>query len=260
MRAPLFDSHCHLDFPSLLDELPSVIARAREAGVTRITTIGAGRGPGTAGGALAIARQYPGFIWATVGIHPHDARHATHEAREDVESLAADPLVVAIGETGLDYHYDLSPREEQQDSFRWAIALARSVKKPLVIHTREAAQDTLAVLREERASDVGGIIHCFSEDAPFALAALELGFVSSFSGIVTFPKATAVHDAARALPLDAILIETDAPFLAPPPHRGKRNEPAFVTHVADAIARLRGTDPDSLRSATFTNASRLYHL
>lgn len=225
-----------------------------------MTTIGAGRGLESATAALDIAREHPGTIVATVGIHPHDARLADADSLATISRLATDPLVVAIGETGLDYHYDRSPRERQRDAFRLTIALAREVRKPLVIHTRAAVDDTLAILRDEHARDVGGIIHCFSEDAAFARAALDLGFVSSFSGIATFPKADGVHDAVKALPLDAILIETDAPFLAPVPHRGKTNEPSFVGHVADAVAQLRGEPVDVVREATFRNACRVYDI
>jgi TatD DNase family protein len=260
MDAPLFDSHCHLDFPTLVEDRARILDAAREAGVRRITTVGAGRGLESAPSAIALAEEQPSWISATVGLHPHDARLFDAEAAAMLERLAEHPSVVAIGETGLDYHYDNSPREQQREAFRWTVALARRVRKPLVIHTREAPEDTLAILREESASEVGGIIHCFSEDAPFATASLDIGFVSSFSGIATFKKATGVHDAVRALPSDAILVETDAPFLAPIPHRGKRNEPAYVAHTADAVARLRGEDPAETRRTTWANACRVFGL
>lgn len=258
--APLFDSHCHLDFPSLADDLDGVLERAAAAGVSRIATIGAGRALDSAPAAIALARRHPGRIVASVGLHPHDARLADDDTFDRLEAWARDPAVVAVGETGLDFHYDNSPRDIQQDVFRRTIALARTVGKPLIIHTREAPRETLAILAEECAQDVGGIIHCLSEDAGFARAALELGFVSSFSGIVTFPNARRVHEAARALPDDAILVETDAPFLAPQPVRGRRNEPAYVAHVAAAIADLRGVSEQAVRRLAWDNACRVYRL
>ena len=207
---------------------------------------------------IALAHAHPDTIVATVGLHPHDARVATDALLEALERLALDPSVVAVGEVGLDFHYDHSPRDVQREIFRRFVAVARRVKKPLTIHTREAPAETLAILREEGARDVGGIIHCFSEDADFAREALDLGFVASFSGIVTFKSAQAVREAARVQPLDALLVETDAPYLAPVPHRGKRNEPSFVVHTADAIAALRGIDADAVRAATTRNACRLF--
>lgn len=254
----LFDTHCHLDDPRLMEELDAVLARAEEAGVHRITTIGCAHDVESVTGALMIAHQHPGRISATVGVHPHDARHLTNEICDAIREAAEDASVVAIGETGLDFHYSHSPHATQQTAFRAQVAIARELKKPLVIHTRAAPSQTLQILREERAKDVGGIIHCFSEDAAFAAAALDLGFVSSFSGIVTFPKAVAVQDAARRQPADALLVETDAPYLAPVPKRGKRNEPAYVAHTAAKVAELRGEDPETLAQTTYQNALRVF--
>jgi TatD DNase family protein len=254
----LFDTHCHLDDPRLHDELDAVLDRAKEAGVRRITTIGCAHDVASVGSAIAIARAHPEWISATVGVHPHDAKHLDDALCDAIRGAGSDPSVVAIGETGLDFHYDHSPREAQIDAFRKQVALAKELEKPLVIHTRSAPAETLQVLRDENARDVGGIIHCFSEDAPFAAAALDLGFISSFSGIVTFKKAVAVQEAARKQPLDALLIETDAPYLAPMPKRGKRNEPAYVEHTARCIAELRGEDPEALGEATYQNAVRLF--
>jgi TatD DNase family protein len=177
-----------------------------------------------------------------------------------IRQAGTDPSVVAIGETGLDFHYGHSPHPAQEEAFRRQIAVAKELGKPLVIHTRSAPKQTLQILREERAKDVGGIIHCFSEDAPFASAALDLGFVSSFSGIVTFKQAVAVQEAALKQPADALLVETDAPYLAPIPKRGKRNEPAYVTHTAARIAELRGVDPEALARTTYENALRIFRL
>jgi TatD DNase family protein len=256
----LFDSHCHLDFESFTPEIEAVLDRARAVGVTRLVTIGSGRDLRSAAAAVDLAKRHAPFVHATVAVHPHDAKVLDDDAFTTLSELARDPLVVAIGETGLDYHYDHSPRDVQQIVFRRFIALAREVKKPIVIHTRNAPVDTLAILREEKANDVGGIIHCFSEDVPFARAALDLGFVASFSGIVTFKKATAIREAAARQPLDAILIETDAPYLAPVPYRGKPNEPSYIAHTAACIAELRSTDPRSVREATYENACRVFGL
>ena len=256
----LFDTHCHLDDPRLHDELDAVLERATEAGVRRITTIGCASDTTSVMSAVEVARQHPDRISATVGVHPHDAKHLDDALCDAIRDAGQDASVVAIGETGLDFHYDHSPHDAQQDAFRRQVAIARELRKPLVIHTRSAPKQTLQILREEGASDVGGIIHCFSEDAPFAAAALDLGFVSSFSGIVTFKKAIAVQEAARKQPLDALLLETDAPYLAPIPRRGKRNEPAYVAYTAAHIAELRGEDPEALAEATYENALRIFRI
>ncbi len=259
---PLFDTHCHLDHGRLCDDLDDVLARAHEAGVWRMATIGCARELASVESALNIARAHADWIVTTIGVHPHDAAAVAAEPGlfEAVERIAREPEVVAIGEMGLDYYYDHSPRQEQQEVFRRQIALARQVRKPIVVHTRDAAEDTLRILREERAAEVGGIIHCFSETPAFAAAALDLGFVSSFSGIVTFKKAEAIQAAAKAQPADALLVETDAPYLAPIPKRGRRNEPSFVAHTADFVAALRGDDPDELRWTTTLNACRVFRL
>lgn len=254
----LFDTHCHLDDPRLFGELDAVLERAEQAGVRRITSIGCASDVSSVRSAIDIARQYPDRISATVGVHPHDARHLDDALCDAIRDAGTDPSVVAIGETGLDFHYDHSPHPAQEEAFRRQIAIAKELKKPLVIHTRSAPKDTLRILREEQAKEVGGIIHCFSEDAPFAAAALDLGFVSSFSGIVTFKKAVAVQEAALRQPLDALLVETDAPYLAPIPRRGKRNEPAYVAHTAARIAELRGEDPAALAETTYENALRIF--
>ena len=256
----LFDTHCHLDDKRFVDDFEGVLARARAAGVTRIATIGCCNSVETVPRALNVARAHADWVVATSGVHPHDAAHWSPELAQAIVEVAADPLIVAIGEAGLDYHYDNSPRVAQQQAFRDQIALAKQVKKPLVVHTRSAPEDTLAILREEQARDVGGIIHCFSETPDFARAALDMGFVSSFSGIVTFKNAVDVREAARLQPRDALLIETDAPYLAPIPFRGRRNEPAYVAHTADCIAALRGIDPAEVRERSFENALRVFGL
>ncbi len=251
----LIDTHCHLDDATYEGGIEGALSRARAAGVSRFVAIGVGETTEAARHAVALAESLPD-VFAAVSFHPHDASRADEPARAEIARLAASPRVVAIGEMGLDYHYDQSPREVQREAFRHFIALARAVKKPIVVHTRDAAEDTLAILREERASEVGGIIHCFSEDVPFARAALDLGFDLSFSGIVTFKKAEAIQAAARFAPADRILVETDAPYLAPVPLRGKRCEPAYVVHTARFVAGLRGVSPDELAAQTSANAVR----
>ena len=255
----LIDTHCHLDSAKFEGEVDAIVQRAVAAGVERLVTIGCARGLDNVDSALEVARTYPDTCRATVGVHPHDASALDSEVVERLEALATDPLVVAVGETGLDFYYDHSPRDVQREAFRRQVALARTARKPLIIHTRDAAEDTLTILDEEDARDVGGIIHCFSEDASFAKRALDLGFVSSFSGLVTFQKkAEAIRDAAAKQPGDALLVETDAPYLAPVPHRGQRNEPSFVTHTAREVARLRGVEEERLREETTANAFRLF--
>ena len=264
MTAPLFDTHCHLDDPRFAKDFDAVLARAREAGLWKVATIGCVRSLDTVRRAFDVADAHRDFMVTTIGVHPHDAATLTSPDGDaiwtELSKLANDPLVVAIGEMGLDYYYDHSPREEQREVFRRQIALARQTKKPIVVHSRDAREDTLTILREENARDVGGILHCFSEDAAFAKAALDMGFVASFSGIVTFKTAEAIQEAAKLQPADAILVETDAPYLAPLPHRGRRNEPSYVAHTADFVAKLRGDDPDELRARTTANACRVFGL
>lgn len=261
----LFDTHCHLDDPRLGAELPDVLARAEAAGVRAIATVGCARSLDTVRSALDVVNAREGSagaieLFATVGVHPHDASAYDDAVEAAIAEAAADPRVVALGEVGLDYHYDRSPREAQAGAFRRQIALAKRLKKPLVVHTRAAADDTLEILREEGAREVGGIIHCFSEGPEFARAALDLGFVASFSGIVTFKSAESVRQAAKAQPLDALLVETDAPYLAPVPHRGRRNEPAFVAHTARCVADLRAMSYEALLEAAWDNSRRVFGL
>jgi TatD DNase family protein len=251
----LVDTHCHLD-PSYFPEgAAAVMARARLAGVTGFVTIGVGRDLEPARRAATLAASCPD-VWATVGVHPHDAASLDEAGFDELSTLARRDRVVAVGEIGLDYHYMRSPREQQQAVFRRFVALARSVRKPVVVHTREAPADTLAILEEESARDVGGIIHCFSEDRPFAERALALGFDLSFSGIVTFKTAAAVQEVAAWAPGDRILVETDSPYLAPVPFRGKKCEPAHVVYTARHVAKLRGEDFEALAARTTANARR----
>lgn len=254
----LIDTHCHLD-PGHAGEGPGpILERARAAGVGGVICIGVGGLP-QAEFAAALAQERSDVV-ATVGVHPHDAADHGDELARKLRPLFDQPRVVAVGEVGLDYHYDHSPRPQQREVFAHYIALARELRLPLVIHTRSAPGETLELLRSERAADVGGVIHCFSEDRAFAEVALELGFYVSFSGIVTFKKATSIQEVAAWAPLDRILLETDSPYLAPVPHRGKVNEPAFVTHTARFVAELRGMDVDELAQVTTENARRLFRL
>lgn len=250
----LVDSHCHLDFPELAENLPQVIERMAAAGVGAALCAGVTleRFPAV----LAIARKYPN-IFAAVGVHP-DTQEGLEADLETLVRLADDPKVVAIGETGLDYYRLEGDLEWQRKRFRVHIAAARICRKPLIIHTRAARDDTLKIIREERAGEAGGVFHCFTEDSETAWTAIDLGFHVSFSGIVTFKNAADLKAIAAELPLDRILIETDAPYLAPVPHRGRLNEPAYVSHVAAEIARLRGIPVEALAAATTANFRRLF--
>jgi TatD DNase family protein len=251
----LVDTHCHLD-PHYWPEGPeAVMDRARAVGVGGFVAIGVGETLEPARNVVALAARVPD-VWATVGLHPHDARMWSDEVHAELDTLARAPRVVAIGEIGLDYHYDHSPRTAQIEVFRRMIGLAKERRLPIVVHTREAASDTLRVLEEEGARDVGGIIHCFSEDLAFAERAFAMDFDVSFSGIVTFKNAAAIHEVAAKAPLERVLVETDSPYLAPIPHRGKRCEPAYVVETARRVASLRGIDFDALAHATTENARR----
>jgi TatD DNase family protein len=254
----IVDTHCHLDPHYFPDGPDAVMARARAAGVVGFVVVGVGRDLAPARAAVALAEAHPERVAATVGVHPHDATMLDDFVHAELASMAARPEVVAVGEIGLDYHYDHSPREVQRGVFARLIALARGVKKPIVVHTREAAEDTLEILAAEGARDVGGVIHCFSEDRPFAERALDLGFYVSFSGIVTFKNTRAVQEVAAWAPLDRILVETDSPYLAPVPMRGKPCEPAYIAYTAARVAELRGMDAAALADATTSNAERRF--
>lgn len=253
----LIDSHCHLDGKAFDADRDAAIERARAAGIDVMVAIGTGEGPPDLEAAVRLADAYP-FFYATVGVHPHDAAKATDETWPHLAELGRRPKVVAIGEIGLDYHYDFSPRDVQRQVFVRQLELARELDLPIVIHTREAWDDTFAVLREHwSGATPGGIMHCFSGGPKEAELSLELGFHLSFSGIVTYPKSTDVQEAAKLTPLDRILVETDAPYLAPVPFRGKRNEPAHVVHTARYVAALRGLSFEEVAAATTANWRRL---
>ncbi len=252
----LVDSHCHLDFPDFADELDAVVARGREAGVAAVLTICTH--VSRFARVLAVAERFPDVV-CTVGIHPHEAAHEREVDEDELARLARHPKVVGLGETGLDYHYQHSPREDQERSFRVHVRAARATGLPLVVHARAADADIARVLAEEHTrGPFTGVLHCFSAGRQLAETALELGFYISFSGVVTFKKADALREIAREVPLDRVLVETDAPYLAPVPKRGRRNEPAFVRHTAAELARVRGMDEDRLAKATTENFFRLF--
>jgi len=248
------DSHCHLDFPELASELPSLLDAMRENEVTHALCISVELAAWPA--VVAIAHAHDN-LYATVGVHP-DYHDTEDPSVDDLVAKAATPKVVAIGETGLDYYRLEGDLEWQRERFRRHIRAARATGKPLVIHTRAAADDTLAIMREEGAAEAGGVMHCFTETWDVAKGALDLGFHISFSGIVTFKNALELKDVARRVPLDRMLIETDSPYLAPVPHRGKRNQPAFVRFVGEEIARLRAVDVATIAEHTSNNFFRLF--
>lgn len=253
----LVDSHCHLDFPDFREERDQIVERARKAGVGLMLTICTHVSKFEQVHGVAMA--YPD-VYCTVGIHPHHAKEEwEHSGTAGLVELTRRPKVVGIGETGLDYFYDTSPREQQQESFRRHIRACIETDLPIIVHTRDAEEDTIRILREEGAGTrLKGLLHCFSSSRQLAEQAVEFGFHISFSGIVTFKKSEELRDVARIVPLDRLLVETDAPFLAPVPMRGKRNEPAFTVHTAGAIADAKGLTYEQVAAATTANFLRLF--
>jgi TatD DNase family protein len=253
----LVDSHCHLDGEAFDADRAAVIVRARAAGVESMVAIGSGDGPPDLEAGIRLADAYP-FIYATIGVHPHDAAKAAAETWTGLAALSAHPKVVAVGEIGLDYHYNFSPPETQREVFVRQLELAREAALPIVIHTREAWEDTVRLIGERYAgAERGGIFHCFSGGPREAEEALALGFHISYSGIITFPNGEAVREALRLTPLDRILIESDSPYLAPVPYRGKRNEPAYVVETAKKAAEVKGLSVDEIAATTTENWKRL---
>jgi TatD DNase family protein len=250
----LIDSHCHLDFPELAGQLDGVFALMRENGVTHALSVSVTLADFPQIRAIAEANAH---VYASVGVHPDHADEPVVTVEQLVD-LARHPKVVAIGETGLDYFRLKGDLEWQRERFRTHIRAARACGKPLIVHTRAAADDTLRLMREEGAAEAGGVMHCFTEDWTVAQAALDLGFYISFSGIVTFKNAKTLKAVAQRVPLDRLLVETDSPFLAPVPHRGKTNQPGFVRHVAEEISRLREIGYDEVCAATTANFQRLF--
>lgn len=250
------DSHCHLNYPGLVETQSEVLSRARGAGVSAMLNIATREGEWDA--VLATAAREPD-VWATVGVHPHEADAHAHVTADMLVERARHPKVAGLGETGLDFHYDRSDRGRQELLFRRHIEAARATGLPIVIHTRDAEDDTMRVLQDEMGRGAfTGVLHCFTGTAALAEAGLRLGLFVSISGIVTFKNARALQDVARAIPLDRLLIETDAPFLAPVPHRGKTAEPAHVADTARFLADLRGEPVEALAAATSANFRRLF--
>jgi len=265
-RSIFVDSHAHLEMQQFDADREQVIARAREAGIETIVAIGSGTGPGSLDCGIQLAEQYE-FIYATIGIHPHEAKLATDADFEEMAHLATQPKVIAWGEIGLDYFYDHSPRDVQQQVFVKQLNLARAANLPIVIHCRpsdnsnDAWEDCLRLLHEHWAAcELGGILHCFTGTWAHAEQALDIGFMISFAGNITFPKALQIREAAKQVPLDSVLIETDSPFLAPAPHRGKRNEPSFVKEVARQLGELRGLSTEAVGLQTAKNFYRFFSL
>lgn len=251
----LVDSHCHLDFPELKADLPGVLSRMGDNGVGFALTISTTLE--TFPAVLQVAQSHAN-VWASAGVHPDERRDGREVTLDELREMGARDKVVAIGETGLDYYRLEGDLEWQRERFRTHIRAARELAKPLVVHTRAAAEDTLRVMREERAGEAGGVMHCFTETWEVAQAAIDLGFHISFSGIVTFKNALALKDVARRVPLERMLVETDSPYLAPVPHRGKPNQPAWVRHVAEEIAALRGISFEEVASHTTRNFFALF--
>jgi len=253
----LIDSHCHLDEKQFDSDREATIDRALAAGVEQMLAIGTGDGPPDYEAGIRLADKYDCMV-ASVGVHPHSAQQADEETCKRLRELLKHPKVVALGEIGLDYHYDFSPREVQKRVFIEQLQVARDARKPIIIHTREAWPDTFEILEEHWApAKLPGIMHCFSGGPEEAQRSLDMGFYISFAGVVTFPKAINIQEAAKMVPGDRFLIETDAPYLAPAPNRGKRNEPAFVAHTAAKIAALRGQSVEDIEVLSCANFRRL---
>jgi len=250
------DSHCHIDMPQFDSDRAEVVARAREAGVAAMLVVGGVDEEQGHRRGLRVADEFG--LAASAGVHPHEAKLWSADIEDELRGFAREKRVVAIGEIGLDFHYDHSPRDVQRDVFRRQIRLAREASLPVIVHTREADDETAAILEEEKAGECGGVIHCFTGGEDLARRALALGFFISFSGIVAFPRAEVIQQVARSVPRERLLVETDSPFLAPPPHRGKRNEPAFVVDVARKVASLRGEAVADVGRIALENFRRLF--
>ncbi|MEC8516224.1 MAG: TatD family hydrolase [Pseudomonadota bacterium] len=253
----IIDSHAHLDYPQLAEDLPGVLARAREAGVDRVITIGVKLT--TADQPRRIAETYDN-VWFSAGIHPHNAGTEPQACDPGAIRVAADhPKCVAIGEAGLDYHYDYAPRDLQADSFRAQISVARELGLPVIVHAREADEDIASIIEDEMGKGpFTGVLHCFSSGVDLARRAIDVGFYVSFSGILTFKSAETIRQVAGEAPEDRILVETDAPFLAPVPMRGKSNEPAYTSHTLNRLAEIRGCEPAEMAEVTSENTLRLF--
>ena len=255
----LADTHCHLTDPAFADEVDAVIARARAAGVTHIVAVGGGGPIALSEAAADLATRYD-FVHATAGIHPHDSSSYDDATEARIAKLLDAKSIVAVGETGLDYYYDHSPRDVQRSALARQLALAARYDVPIVLHCRDAEQDLRAVIEAERSLPLEGVVHCFTGGYDDARWYLDAGLTISFTGILTFKKADELRDVARRLPLDRLMVETDSPYLAPVPFRGKRNEPAYVAHVASALAELHQTSSDDVARITGATAARLFKI
>ena len=256
----LIDSHAHIDFPQFADDRDAMLQRAREAGVGTLLAIGTGPGPEKLDAALPYAEQH-NWVYTSVGVHPHDAKEVTPQHLDELARLAQHPKVIAWGEIGLDYFYDHSPRDVQAAVFRSQMELAHRAKLPIIIHCREAWDDCLSLIeRHWKPTGLGGILHCFTGTIDHARRGMDMGFLISFAGNSTYPKTQNLRDVAKELPLGGILIETDAPYLAPQAYRGKRNEPAYVAEVAKSLAAVRNLAPEEIAAATADNFRRLFRI
>jgi TatD DNase family protein len=255
----IVDSHCHLDFEDFREDLPAVLGRARAAGVAAMVCVGSGGDLATAERAAELAAK-ESDVFAAVGIHPHDAGKILPDFWPVLEKLARAERVVGIGETGLDYFYDHSPRQVQREVFTRFLELATTATRPVICHVRDAHDDAIEILRAGPIPEATGVLHCFSGNVEQARSYLDLGLFLSFSGVITFKKAEDLRKAAAFAPIERILVETDAPYLAPVPHRGRRNEPAFVLQTLEALAKIRGISPEEAAQATTANACRLFNL
>ena len=256
----LIDSHAHIDFPQFADDREAMLQRAREAGVRILLAIGTGPGPEKLDAALPYAEQHD-WVYTTVGIHPHEAKEVTPGHLDELARLAQHPKVIAWGEIGLDYFYDHSPRETQAEVFRAQMELAHAAKLPIIIHCRDAWDDCLNQIEQHwNSTGLGGVLHCFTGTLEHAKRGLDMGFLISFAGNSTYPKAQSIRDVAKELPLNRILIETDAPYLAPQAFRGKRNEPGYVAEVAKTLATVRNLAPEEIAARTASNFRRFFRI
>ena len=258
-RLGLIDSHAHIQGKEYAGEVDAVIGRAREAGVEQIIVVGGAGDMSSNTAAVALAESWPN-LYATVGMHPHDAKDVGEEELQQLKELAAHPKVIAIGETGLDYYYNHSPREVQRRVFAQFIRLASETDLPLVVHERDAAREVAELLRGEGEGKIRGVIHCFTGDYAAACAYLDLGFYLSLTGIITFKNAEPLREVVRKMPLDRIFVETDSPYLTPVPHRGRRNEPAYVRFVAATIANVKGLNIEEVARVTTNNVRALFRI
>ena len=256
----LIDSHAHIDFPQFAEDREAMLQRARDAGVNTLLAIGTGPGPEKLDAALPFAEQYE-WIFTSIGIHPHEAKEVAQHHLDELARLAQHRKVIAWGEIGLDYFYDHSPRDTQATVFRSQMELAHAAKLPIIIHCRDAWDDCLAQIEQHwKPTGLGGILHCFTGTLDHAKRGLDMGFLISFAGNSTYSKTQHLRDIAKEIPLDRILIETDSPYLAPQPYRGKRNEPAYVVEVAKTLAAVRNLPPDKFAAATAANFRRLFRI